>query len=115
MANNIYWKIYWADPNPVIGSEQAGHRPTLIVSTDDSNNFLSTVTVVPLTSFKGGTVYPNECLLPAAVTGLPEDSIALGHQIRTISKSRLGRQAGEITDNTSREDVLRALRLYLGL
>lgn len=115
MGNSLYWKIYWADLSPVIGSEQAGYRPVLIVSTDDSNDFLPNVTVLPLTTYKGGAVYPNEALLPASGTGLPHDSIALGHQIRTISKRRLARQAGEITDAAVRASVLSALRVYLGL
>ncbi len=81
----MHFDIYWADLNPVVGREQAGHRPVLVVS-NDVENLMDNVTIVPVTSRKQGRiVYPNEVL----ITLDSRESILLCHQVRTISKKRL--------------------------
>jgi mRNA-degrading endonuclease toxin of MazEF toxin-antitoxin module len=65
------------------------------VSSSDSNEFLTNVTVLPLTSHKGGTIYPNEIFIESSEGSLLSDLIALAHKIRTISKERLGSTIGE--------------------
>ena len=83
------WHIFQANLDPVTGSEQRGTRPVLVVSDEDFNQLMPVVTVLPLTSRKPGRqIYPNEVLLPKGTAGLPEDSIVMAHQIRTISKTR---------------------------
>ena len=88
MAKQMYFSIYWADLNPVVGREQAGHRPVLVVSNEIENQ-MDIVTVIPITSRKKGRyVYPNEVL----ITLQNKEAILLCHQIRTISKKRLDRK-----------------------
>lgn len=114
--NCLKWKIFWAILDPVQGSEQAGQRPVLIISNDIVNESLPVVTVLPLTTLKPGrTVYPTEAKLDAKENGLAENSLAMAHQIRTISKSRLDNQCGEITLQTVKESVEQALRTHLEL
>ena len=69
-----------------------------------------------LTSMKPGrTVYSIEALLPAGTTGLPRDSIAMAHQVGSIAKERLREQCGAVDAEAVREDIRRALRMYLDL
>ena len=106
--------IYFADLNPVVGSEIAKQRPVLIVSNNANNRAASTVTVVPLTS-QVSRVYAFEVLLAVDDTGLPKPSKAQLQQIRTISKQRvLGRQVGRLGMG-SMQDVEAALKLHLDL
>jgi mRNA interferase MazF len=94
------WHVFFAVLDPTRGSEQAGRRPVLVISQERINQLLPVVNVVPLTSRKSDTrvIYPNEVLLPAGTAGLRMDSIALCYQIRTLDKSRLGEELGELDD-----------------
>lgn len=113
---NFQWNIFWVDLNPTKGSEQAGKRPVLVISTEEVNQALPIVTILPLTATKPGRrVYQIEVLLRAADTGLPKDSIAMAHQIRAISKGRLGKQCGKITNLHLRHRVQASVRLYLDM
>ena len=109
------WNIYLANLNPAQGSEQAGTRPILVVSSEIANGILPIVTIVPLTSYKGGTVYPNEVLLPAGAGGLHEDSIVLAYQVRTISKARLTQLLGNIASPSTKQQIRDAIKLHLDL
>lgn len=110
------WSIFMADLNPVIGSEQQGRRPVLVVSDETTNNFMPVVTILPVASLKKGRrVYPNEALLKKGVAGLETDSIALAHQIRTISKQRLMNCPGEISDVYLQTQINDAMRVHLNL
>ena len=81
----MHFDIYWANLNPTIGREQAGHRPVLIISNDIENQ-MDIITVIPITSRKKGRyIYPNEVLI--LLEG--KEAILLCHQVRTISKKRL--------------------------
>lgn len=110
------WNIFWVQLDPVIGSEQAGTRPVLVVSQEDINQALPTVTIIPITSLKPGRkVYSIETFLNATNTGLPKDSIAMAHQIRCISKERLKGLCGSIESDELRESVRNAMKIYLDL
>lgn len=86
------WYIYRASLDPVVGSEQGKSRPVLVISEDDINALLNIVNIIPLISLKEGRIiYPNEALIPAQLSGLDMDSVALCHQIRTIDKMRLSK------------------------
>ena len=85
MAKQMYFSIYWANLNPVVGREQAGHRPVLVISNDIENQ-MDIVTVIPVTSRKKGRcIYPNEVQFVLE----NKEAILLCHQVRTISKKRL--------------------------
>lgn len=107
------WEIFFCDLNPTQGSEQQGTRPVLVISNDIVNHVLPVSTVLPLSSIKpGDKIYPTEIQLPAAMTGLPKDSVAMVQQIRTVAHQRLINKAGELADNDLRETVKEALRQY---
>ena len=110
------WQIYWANLDPVVGSEQSGHRPVIIVSADEAN-ILNQVTVIPLTSCKkdGRKIRKNEAFLEQTHTGLDKDSIALSHQIRTADKRRFEKLAGEIRSEKVQQDIIAALRCQLDI
>ena len=113
------WNIYFADLGPVIGSEQKGICPVLIISDEDYSTLMPVVTILPITTIKAGRrIYPNEALLSRTIkmkTGLSNDSLVLAHQIRTISKKRLARSIGNIENSDIRFNVEEALRVHLNL
>jgi len=113
---NYQWKIFWADLNPVQGSDQAGIRPVLAISAEEANQSLPIVSILPITSLRPGRkVYSIEVLLPAKETGLSKDSIAMAHQIRAISKDRLREKCGSIESDEIKESIRSAVKLYLDL
>ena len=110
------WEIYQANLDPVLGSEQGKSRPVLVISEDFANNFLNCINILPITSRKPGRkIYPNEVLLSAGMGGLPNESIVLCHQIRTIDKRRLAQKYGAIADQVLQSEVLEALAFQLGI
>ena len=79
------WHIFWAELDPVQGSEQAGRRPVLVISNDISNRILPVVTILPLSSVKiNSRIYITEILIKKEISSLSKDSVAMIHQIRTI-------------------------------
>jgi mRNA interferase MazF len=113
---NYQWGIFWANLNPTKGSEQSGTRPVLVISAEAVNKALPVVTIVSLTSVKPGrNVYSIEAYLPSEITGLSKDSIAMGHQIRAISKERIKEQCGFILKEEYRDEVRKAIKNYLDL
>ena len=107
------WEIFFCDLNPAQGCEQQGTRPVLVISNDVVNHVLPVSTVLPLSSIKpGDKIYPTEIQLPAVMTGLPKDSVAMIQQIRTVAHQRLVNKAGELQDNDLRDAVKEALRQY---
>jgi mRNA interferase MazF len=110
------WGIYHANLEPVIGSEQGKSRPVIIISEDEINQLLNVVNVLPITTRKGGRkIYPNEALLEADRFGLPNESIVLCYQIRTLDKYRLGKLYGEIINEEKQSEILNALCFQLGI
>lgn len=108
------WDVVLASLDPVEGSEQGGTRPVLVVSIDEFNENLPNVTVIPL-SGTSRDLYPSEVVMPAGTTG-PQgrNSIAMAHQIRTISQRRIGKVLGQLKDEKLRKDVLDAIFDHLG-
>lgn len=108
--------IYFLDLNPVIGSEQSGIRPCIVVSSNHVNH-LNQVTVLPITSMKSSykTIYPNEVFLDKDITLLPKDSIALAHQIRSVDKKRLIKFINNIEDSTYITKIDEAIKFQLEL
>ena len=110
------WSVFYADLDPAVGSEQAGRRPVVVVSEEDYNQIMPLVTIVPVTSRKRGRrIHPDEVLVPKTTAGLPQESIILVHQIRTISKRRLVEKVGVLGDVGYRGRVVEALRTHLDL
>ena len=100
----MYFNIYWVDLNPTIGREQAGHRPVLVISNDIENQ-MDIVTIIPITSRKKGRkIYPNEVLID--LNG--KEAILLCHQVRTISKKRIEKKITNMDDKIKNKiiDVL---------
>lgn len=91
----MHGEIRWADLNPTVGREQSGHRPVLIISNDIENQ-MDIVTVIPITSRKPGRrIYPNEVLTTLQNKG----AIILCHQVRTIAKARMGNKMATLDSN----------------
>lgn len=106
--------IYYADLSPVVGSEQGGLRPVLIVQNDVGNKFSPTVIAAAITSQKYKTNLPTHIQVHADECGLARDSIVLLEQVRTLDKRRLKEKMG----NLDSEDMLRvnkALFVSFGL
>jgi len=96
------YDVYLADLNPTIGREQHGKRPVLVIS-NNYENLLDVVTIIPITSLKKGRrVYPNEFLLKYE---LEHPSILLCQQIRTISKQRLVKKLTSLDNPYTRSEI----------
>ena len=109
------WDIVSVNLDPVVGSEQGKKRPCLIISADFMNERLNTIVVLPVTSRKEGRrIYPNEVLLQVELSGLPNESIVLVHQIRTIDRSGVGSIFGHIQDQNIKRDVFEAMDFHFG-
>lgn len=107
-------EIYYADLSPVIGSEQGGVRPVLIVQNDVGNRYSPTVIAAAITSQQDKTELPTHIKLNATSSGLAKDSIVLLEQVRTIDKRRLKEKMG-VLDGGSMNMVDKALYVSLGL
>ncbi len=90
--------IYYADLSPVVGSEQGGMRPVLIVQNDTGNKHSPTVIAAAITSQIGKARLPTHIELSARSFGLTKDSVVLLEQIRTIDKKRLKERMGRVDD-----------------
>ena len=90
--------IYYADLSPVVGSEQGGMRPVLIVQNDTGNRHSPTVIAAAITSQTGKARLPTHIELTGASCGLSRDSVILLEQIRTIDKSRLRERMGKLPE-----------------
>ncbi|MBR4661109.1 MAG: type II toxin-antitoxin system PemK/MazF family toxin [Clostridia bacterium] len=106
--------IYFADLSPVVGSEQGGVRPVLIVQNDVGNRHSPTVIAAAITSRLGKTKLPTHIDINAEKVGLERDSVVLLEQIRTIDKRRLGEKMGHLNDEIMGE-VNAALNVSFGL
>lgn len=106
--------IYYADLSPVVGSEQGGLRPVLIVQNDVGNKFSPTVIAAAITSQRFKTNLPTHIRVNAVGSGLAKDSIILLEQVRTLDKKRLKEKMGNL-DSTDMNRVDRALSVSLGI
>jgi mRNA interferase MazF len=106
--------IFYADLSPVIGSEQGGLRPVLIVQNDTGNRHSPTVIAAAITSQVGKSRLPTHIELPGRNCGLTRDSVILLEQIRTLDKSRLKERMGAVSGNVMNE-VDSAIAVSFGL
>ncbi|MGM9642917.1 MAG: type II toxin-antitoxin system PemK/MazF family toxin [Eubacteriales bacterium] len=90
--------IYYADLSPVVGSEQGGLRPVLIIQNDVGNRYSPTVIAAAITSRMGKTRLPTHIDIYAERAGLARDSVILLEQIRTLDKRRLRERIGHLDD-----------------
>lgn len=91
--------MYYADLSPVVGSEQGGVRPVLIVQNDVGNKYSPTVIAVAITSQINKSKLPTHIELNSQEYGLSKDSVILAEQVRTIDKTRLKDRIGHIDEN----------------
>lgn len=106
--------IYYADLSPVVGSEQGGIRPVLIVQNDVGNKYSPTVIAAAITSQQFKTKLPTHISVDAAVCGLSKDSVVLLEQIRTLDKKRLREKMGNLPE-TDMTKINQALSVSIGL
>jgi len=106
--------IFYADLSPVVGSEQGGVRPVLIVQNDTGNRHSPTVIAAAITSQTGKARLPTHISLAAMSCGLPKDSVVLLEQIRTLDKRRLRENMGRV-DETMMKQVDTAIAVSFGL
>ena len=106
--------IFYADLSPVIGSEQGGTRPVLVVQNDVGNKFSPTVIIAAITSQINKAKMPTHIELNANDFGLAKDSVILLEQIRTIDKRRLKEKLGRLSDELL-EEVDEALGISFGI
>ena len=106
--------IYYADLSPVVGSEQGGVRPVLIVQNDTGNRHSPTVIAAAITSRTGKAKLPTHIDLASQSSGLPKDSVVLLEQIRTLDKRRLREKMGHVT-GTVMAEVDEAIAVSFGL
>ena len=107
-------EIYYADLSPVVGAEQGGVRPVLIVQNDVGNKYSPTVIAAAITSQHEKSNLPTHINLSAECCGLAKDSIVLLEQVRTIDKRRLKEKMGAI-DTNAMNKVDKALSVSFGL
>lgn len=107
-------EIYYADLSPVVGSEQGGVRPVLIVQNDVGNKHSPTVIAAAITSQREKAKLPTHIELNAQSCGLAKDSVVLLEQIRTIDKKRLKEKMGAL-DIGSMGKINTALTISFGL
>lgn len=106
--------IYYADLSPVVGSEQGGLRPVLIVQNDVGNKYSPTVIAAAITSRMGKAKLPTHIDVPGEGVGLSRDSVILLEQIRTIDKRRLKEKMGHL-DEATMQSVNGAIQVSFGL
>ncbi len=106
-------ELYYADLSPVVGSEQGGVRPVLIVQNNVGNRFSPTIIAAAITSQLDKAKLPTHIALPANAFGLPKNSVVLLEQIRTLDKRRLKEKIGELPVNMMAR-VNEALLISLG-
>lgn len=107
-------ELYYADLSPVIGSEQGGMRPVLVVQNDIGNRYSPTIIVAAVTSQIRKAKLPTHIELEPDSFGLPRASVVLTEQVRTIDKRRLRQRIGSLPDDLMRK-VDQALQLSLGV
>ena len=106
--------IYYADLSPVVGSEQGGLRPVLIIQNDVGNRYSPTVIAAAITSRMGKSRLPTHIDIHADKVGLAKDSVVLLEQIRTLDKRRLKEKMGHL-DGSMMDRVNGAIAVSFGL
>ena len=106
--------IFYADLSPVVGSEQGGLRPVLIIQNDVGNRYSPTVIAAAITSRMGKTRLPTHIDIHADRVGLAKDSVILLEQVRTLDKRRLKEKMGHL-DSATMTQVNNAIAVSFGL
>ena len=106
--------VFLVDLNPVVGAEQAGIRPALVIQIDKANVASPHTIIIPFTTKIREVKLPSHVKIPAGVGGLAEQSILLCEQIRVIDKRRLVHRIGNMGEECLREVEL-AVKVILGL
>lgn len=106
--------LYYADLDPVMGSEQGGRRPVLVLQNDVGNQHSPVTIVASVTSVPARVARPTDVSILPGPSGLSQPSRILLNQIRTVDKRRLGRRLGSLTEEQMAQ-VEEALKLSLGL
>ena len=114
MVNIKRGDIYYADLSPVVGSEQGGLRPVLIVQNDIGNRYSPTVIAAAITSKLGKNKLPTHIDIYASEVGLAKDSVILLEQIRTLDKRRLREKMGHLNESVMAR-VNDAIQVSFGL
>lgn len=107
-------ELYYADLSPVVGSEQGGIRPVLVVQNNVGNKFSPTIIAAAVTSKINKAKLPTHIELPSNLYGLNKDSVILLEQLRTLDKRRLREKIGELSFDTMNK-VDKAILISLGL
>ena len=105
--------IFYADLSPVIGSEQSGIRPVLVIQNDIGNKYSPTVIVLAITTKRKSNI-PTHINVKAGNCGLEKDSVILVEQVRTLDKIRLKEKIGSLDDETM-DKVKKALKISLNI
>ena len=108
------WQILYCDMSPVVGSEQGGLRPVLVISNDIGNRYSPVFIGAAITSKIGKKRLPTQVLLGTS-SGLSVDSMVECEQLRTLDKRRIRGFIGEITDKDEQEQIEKAVKISLGL
>lgn len=106
--------IYYADLSPVVGSEQGGVRPVLIVQNDVGNKYSPTVIAAAITSQQDKSRLPTHISVNGNACGLSKDSVVLLEQVRTIDKQRLKERMGNLSQGDMNK-INKALTVSFGL
>ncbi len=106
--------VVLCDLNPVMGTEQAGIRPAVVLQIDRANTVSPHTIIAPFTTKIRRALLPSHVLVPVAVGGLSQDSIVLCEQIRVIDKRRIIKVLGNLDDSYMKE-IAKALCTILGL
>lgn len=106
--------VYCADLDPVVGSEQGGVRPVLIIQNDIGNRYSPTVIVLAITSRTKKRPLPTHVRVNGGQAGLEKPSLVLAEQVRTLEKARLGRRLGSLNE-AQMTQVDEAIRQSLGV
>ena len=107
--------MFYADLSPVVGSEQGGVRPVLIIQNDTGNKYSPTVIAAAITSQIGKNKLPTHIEIESNDVGLKSDSVVLAEQIRTLDKSRLKEKIGHIDDEELMGKINSAIGISFGL
>lgn len=107
-------EVYFADLSPVVGSEQGGIRPVLVIQNDIGNKFSPTVIVAAITAQIQKAKLPTHVEIKARQHGLERNSVILLEQVRTLDKQRLTDKITTLDDTTMKE-INQALKISLGL
>jgi mRNA interferase MazF len=106
--------VILCDLNPVIGSEQAGIRPAVVIQTDRANAVSPHTIIAPFTTKIRHAILPSHVLVPVGVAGLNEDSVLLCEQIRVIDKRRIVKILGHL-DDIYIENIEKSIHVILDL